>query len=361
MSYELDFLRVGENTKAGDAIAFRFWDPDGTEDNQIVCIVDGGYTQSGEDLKNHINKYYNTNAVDLVISTHPDSDHSGGLKHILEKMEVKRLWLHRPWHRTEGMADLFKDGRITDNSIKEKLKDGLESVYELEQIAISKQIEIKDHFQGLTEFDDSVYVLGPSEEYYDELIPEFRCTPEPKAEEQKSLIEKVVAKIKEIFETWTEDNLTDNSQTSAENNSSVILLLNLDGKLFLLTADAGIQALENAIDELEAIGLTYKDLHFIQIPHHGSKRNVGPNILNRMIGPVIGECSTNKYSCVSVAKEENTKHPAKAVLNAFRRRGVAVCSNKTGTYCKHSIDLPVRDGYSTAKVFEFYTSYEIEE
>lgn len=360
MSYELDFLQVGEKTKAGDAIAFRFWDSDDTEDNQIVCIVDAGYTQNGEDLKNHIEKHYKTSTVDLVISTHPDADHSGGLKYILENMDVKRLWMHRPWHRTEGIADLFQDGRITDNSIKEKLKDGLESVYELEQIAISKRIEIKDPFCGLSEFDDAVYVLGPSEEYYDELIPQFRCTPEP-AMEQKSFLEKVVAKIKQIFETWTEDILTDDANTSAENNSSVILLLNLDNKLFLLTSDAGIEALDKAMDEFESIGFTNKDICFLQVPHHGSKRNVGPTILDRMIGPVIGECDTNKSACVSTPKEENPKHPAKAVLNAFRRRGVGVSTPEGGNWCKHSSDIPVREGYSTAKVFEFFTSYEIEE
>lgn len=360
MGYELDFLPVGENSKAGDAITFRFWNPEETEENQIVCLVDGGYAVNGEKIQNHIKKFYKTNKIDLVISTHPDADHAGGLKYILENMEVGKLWLHRPWHRTQGIADLFKDGRVTDNSVKEKLKAGLDSVHELEQIALEKKIEIKDPFAGLNEFNSAVYVLSPSEEYYDELLLNFRSTPEP-ASESKGLFKSLVENFKKIIESWDLDNLSDDGETSAENNSSVVLLLKFDNKYFLLTADAGIPALNQAADKLETLGLSYSDISYIQVPHHGSRRNVGPLILNRLVGPIVGEGSVIKRGCVSISKEDNPKHPSKAVLNAFKRRGVGICNTKGGNICKHSDDIPIRENYSTAPTYDFFEAYEVAE
>ena len=53
----------------------------------------------------------------------------------------------------------------------------------------------------------------------------------------------------------------------------------------LFTADAGVPALEQAIGQLEVIGFDFNRLRIVQVPHHGSKRNVGPKILDRILGP----------------------------------------------------------------------------
>lgn len=162
MSYELDFLPVGEGSKSGDAILFRFWDDTKgeTEKNQKVCIIDGGYSENGEYIKKHIDKYYKTSVIDLVISTHPDLDHIGGLSYILENFEVKKLWLHRPWQNKyiNGLSDCFKDGRVTDNSVKNKLQEGLNKAYKLELLATRKQIPIEDPFTGTTAFDGAIKI-----------------------------------------------------------------------------------------------------------------------------------------------------------------------------------------------------------
>src|ERR1700728_1371929 len=97
MGYEIDFLPVGDKSKGGDAIALRYGDLFGSRDDQTVMIVDGGYTDNGEALVNHIGKYYKTDRVDFVVSTHPDQDHILGLKVVLENIKVGTLLMHRPW------------------------------------------------------------------------------------------------------------------------------------------------------------------------------------------------------------------------------------------------------------------------
>lgn len=366
MSYELDFLPVGENTKSGDAILFRFWDDtkDESEIDQKVCLIDGGYVENGEQIKQHMDKYYHTSTIDLVISTHPDLDHIGGLAYILENMDVKKLWMHRPWRNdiVDGLSDCFKDGRVTDNSIKNDLKEGLSKAYELEQLAISKNIPIEDPFTNLSEFDGVITVLSPDEEYYKKLLPEFRCTPEPADEQVKeSIITKVKNAIIKIFETWTCDKLENDPTTTAENNSSTVLLLKINSSQYiLLTSDAGVEPLQMVSEKLSTMGIKNNVVYY-QIPHHGSKHNVNSSLLDNLIGKIVDENTTiEKGACISVAKESDCKHPSQAVINAFVRRGIKPVLTQGKNLCKHSNDIPVRDGYVTAKQLEFCANYEVE-
>ena len=110
MGYEIDFLPVGEGEKSGDAIAIRFGNLHGKREEQKVIVVDGGFKESGEELVEHIKKHYNTDTVDLVISTHPDSDHSSGLEIVLDKLKVNHLWMHKPWEHADEIDNMFVSG-----------------------------------------------------------------------------------------------------------------------------------------------------------------------------------------------------------------------------------------------------------
>ncbi len=90
--YEVDFLKTNSD-RSGDAIAIRY--RIGT--TTTVHIVDGGFQETGEDVVQHVRQYYGTNYVDRVIVTHPDGDHAGGLRSVLEELEVSELWMLRPW------------------------------------------------------------------------------------------------------------------------------------------------------------------------------------------------------------------------------------------------------------------------
>jgi hypothetical protein len=65
----------------------------------------------------------------------------------------------------------------------------------------------------------------------------------------------------------------------------VISVLNVDSRVNIFTGDAGQISLARAMDELEGMGYEPGMCKFIQVPHHGSRRNVGPTILDRVLGP----------------------------------------------------------------------------
>ena len=53
-------------------------------------VIDGGTLDSGERLVNHIKTRTGPAGSHLVVSTHPDGDHSSGLTVVLEELEVER-------------------------------------------------------------------------------------------------------------------------------------------------------------------------------------------------------------------------------------------------------------------------------
>ncbi|MFH1904449.1 MAG: MBL fold metallo-hydrolase, partial [bacterium] len=108
MEYEVDFLPVGEESKGGDAIALRIWNPSEGFSSQFVMVIDGGTKNAGEALVEHIKKYYDTEDVDVVLATHCHSDHTSGLSVVLEKLKVKSLYMHKPWEHSENITNLFK-------------------------------------------------------------------------------------------------------------------------------------------------------------------------------------------------------------------------------------------------------------
>ena len=360
MGLEVDFLPVGDGEKCGDAISLRFGNLYGTRDEQTVVVIDGGFSETGEELVKHIKKYYGTEKVDLVISTHPDHDHISGLQVVLKKLQVEYLWMHLPWNHTKNIADMFKDGRVTDNGIRESLRKSLEDARELEKLANSRGITIIEPFTNISDSTQSIFVLAPTKKYYENLLPQFRGTPEPKFSDSafEKVLQNIRSSIKRVAESWGIETLIDKGETTAENNTSVILLLIVEGRILLFTADSGIPALTNAADLLDDSNIDIsKRLSFIQVPHHGSRRNVGPSILNRLIGPKQTHDKKKLTAYVSVSKNKTPKHPAKKVTNAFRRRGAYVYPT-SGSTIRHCFDAPKREGWESIDPLPFYEEVE---
>lgn len=343
VGYEIDFLPVGKGDRSGDAIAIRY----GTPGNYKIMVYDGGTKESGQLLVDHIKEHYKTSYVDYVVNSHPDNDHASGLSVVLEQMQVGELWIHQPWNYSEIIRNYFKDGRITDNSLAERLKNKMAAAYALEQLAEKKNIPIYAPFRGAVIGD--FVVLSPDENWYvHDLIPEFNKSPAQKAAEEraalsfadqffKSATEAAKQAIAWIEEKWHIESLREDVTTSAENESSVVLYGEMNGRGILLTGDAGVRALTATADFVESKNHSLPNiLRFIQVPHHGSRHNVSPTVLNRIIGNQKEQDDgvTTITAFVSAGKESTT-HPRQAVVNAFIRRGAKVVATQGSSKLHH--------------------------
>jgi len=160
-----------------------------------------------------------------------------------------------------------------------------------------------------------------------------------------------------IFENWELETLSENGETSAENESSVILYANIGGQGLLFTGDAGIQALSRSVDFAKLNQINLEDLRFSQMPHHGSRRNISPSLLDKILGPRVPHgYHKNKTAFVSASKTSDI-HPRKSVVNAYIRRGVSVHATQ-GNARRHSHNMPNRDGWVSSQPLLFNSQVE---
>lgn len=362
MAYEIDFIGVDSNksSKDADAICLRWKDGIPIFGPQLykVGVVDGGFEAHGDAMIKHMNQYYfddvegkkdsDEKVIDFMVITHPDQDHTIGLKKVLDYFNVQKIYMNRPWLYVDKLVDKVNDGRIKEGSLKRRLREKYKTIADLEDLAEEREIPIYEAFEG-TYIEDKLLILSPSRQFYLDLLVESEKTPLQESTEvqQNRMIGKITKRVKSfvlnLLETWDIETLREGESTSAENETSVVMRGNVNGSGFLLTGDAGIRALNNAIDYLEAIGENVlSDVSFYQIPHHGGRHNVSPSLLNRMLGEKVKEGDTkNKVALASVA--QNSDHPLKMVTNAYIRRGVEPYKTNGSVVYHHVGDMPERN------------------
>lgn len=257
MAYEIDFHPVGEGAKSGDAITLRYTDGG----YRRVMVIDGGYQSNGPKLRDHIQTFYQTNRVDHMVSTHPDNDHIGGLKTILEEMDVGTLWMHVPHLHASRIIGLFNSARWKAENLQVAMRHAYPTVDDLCNLAVARGVNVNFPFQG-----DKIgpfTVLTPTINMYEGLLPQFRDTPRQDLDLIKAigfLIQGVGRRVskaiqRHVIEGWWNETLRDGGMTAAENESSVVLYGDLGAGGILLTADAGLIALKAAADYADASGI----------------------------------------------------------------------------------------------------------
>lgn len=330
MDYEVEFLPVGDSN--GDAICLRY----GTKDSFWVHVVDGGFTDTAETVLDHIRDHYGKHVhINNMVLSHADNDHACGLVGVLKEMDVQTLWMNRPWLYASQIIDSFHGNWTLAGLIKE-IKDSHPYLVELEEIANSRGIPINSVFQGhqIGQF----YVLAPSEARYVKLLPDLGKTPQSYADKKGvigSIWEGAKGVIDKIREAVDIETLDENPPaTSASNETSLVQMGVFGEHRVLLTADVGPEGLREAVEYAKRAGL-YAQPTFVQVPHHGSRRNVTPSVLNEWLGQPLPDLNTKRgVAFCSIGKDADI-YPRKKVKNAFMRRGYPVHATRGWTKRYH--------------------------
>lgn len=263
------------------------------EENDIkdrLILVEGGNYGDGDKVIKHINTYYpDRKLVDLVIVTHPDDDHIGGLVKMLEVIKERRqdaiaigsFWVNDP----------SKHGYVPDdvkNNVKpETLKKRLRSAYNVNSDSTKNLLDLinelgiysEEAFAGEVGDDIPITILGPTKEYYTTLMPDFRGI-------NLNFKETVYADINTNYDE-RKDGKTNESlsptldatddDTSAPNRSSIIFVFTPnDNKKYLFTGDASVESFNNIPDYLKEY---YKNVTWLKVPHHGSAHNLNTQLI----------------------------------------------------------------------------------
>lgn len=331
MSYdgiEIDMLALGN----ADSILVTQW-------HGMSCtrvLVDGGNSGSFETVRGFLRGLGITH-LDHVVCTHPHDDHAGGLVPLVQDrtLSIGRVWCHIAQNHVQMAlveAALRRTGGLKRARI---ITESLATTTNLVEAAAARYIPVSEPFAGLEV--GPLTVVGPTPEYYGELVAQFGDADAIRSSEHLVTTAPTHAQAGLLLEALAiaTESLDDNPQTQPENNSSAILGMSHSSEIHLLTGDAGAQALACAA---EAYNLA--NCYWMQIPHHGSRRNITQALIEHF-NPTVA----------FVSAKGSVKHPRRAVVNAFKKTGCRVYSthypNETSLW-HHRGSVPHRDGYSTA-------------
>lgn len=354
MAFEIDLLPVGSKKKSGDCIAMRYGDLKNGGQDQTVIVIDGGYGCTWEDtLKPHLQKYYNCEYdgklhIDLVILSHPDQDHVSGLVEMANDgdVEIACVMMHKPWE--ELTPSWFKDGRITKESLKDKLGDAFEKAKELDdatKTVATAHLELGTY--GLN--NAHITILGPSPSFYKTCIANCEKTP-GQDDKVKNLPQSLANNEGLEFEPYIKGKITwnDAETTSPINESSLIVLFEYESVKILLTGDAGKEGLAQAINYAHVNNIQLNDCSIIKMPHHGSRKNVNPAIIDAFAGS-----KKVYYSCAS---DDLGHHPSQRLINLMDEKGFKQLST-SGKTLHWGDDAPDR-GWKRARTFNSFPQIE---
>jgi len=332
---EVDMLSLGD----ADCILVSFWG--GFSVHRV--LIDGGNKGDAATVREFLDGLQ-ISTVDDVLATHLHDDHSGGLIELLDddSLTFGKLWCHVPqWHVPDGNMGKVEDAlRKAGSSIEaESIRKALQTVRSL--YAISKRRGIAHEEPFANKVVGKLTVCSPTERFYDDLVIEMTDVENIMAEdvareryEARTALEEKVAKVLTGDESASSSLLTD-PHTSPENESSVVTGAVQGGNVLLFTSDAGTCALTNVVRDYQVAGL-----HWMQIPHHGSRRNLTDTLI-RTFAPKIAY----------VSAIGNVKHPRRAVVNAFKSQGTQVFSTHypNSEHLRYHVgSVPERFGYGPA-------------
>lgn len=348
--YEIDMLDV----KDADAFLIHFYDD---ANKEYIVLVDAGRYEDGEKVSKFIKETYGSNHVDLAICTHCDDDHFGGLLWMVEDMmnnpqtsvDIKEMWMNDPG--LHCWADDFErrtsDAR-TQSQAREvyTLQNGRNFIDTVDALLRSGNanagVKVREIFSddpgGYTAFDEVIEVIGPSLGYYEEQVVKFRhsmkvnkTSPATNDNDDDDAIEiDDAGNIKSV----TLDNATPDD--SPHNLSSIIFLFKpTAGKVYLFTGDAGEDSFKKLKHE-DAWG-RLKNIYWLKLPHHGSKRNITCAMINHF-RPTVAYATSKSYGTWL----------SKALVNALKQVKTRVYATNVNGSMLHN-KIKDRDGYSAAE------------
>lgn len=347
---EVDFLPASQS-QSGDCILLRVgsfsYDPR-QRNNQIVIMIDSGFSGCSNDIRRHLTEYYRTSRIDYVFITHPDADHISGLNTLLDdtSIDIGTIVVHDPWNHVNSVFSRTQDGRRTRKSIKGKFEETLkilDQVFEkMEKRRVPTQEAFAGGFLSLGEYE--LTILGPSKGYYEYVLMQFPGMDNEKMTRGPSIYEE------EIDWKFIDRFFLKNPDTSPKNNSSMVILISqkkscLNGfsemkePLFLFTGDAGTEALWKAVSFASESKLLVKGCKYMQLPHHGSLKNVNAALL--------GIVNAEKY--IVSASSVDLEHPSRLLVNYIRGiLGKPLYHINDSTMMQFGFGGPFRPGWGCA-------------
>lgn len=339
MDFSIDMLNVG------NADAIIIWFREGNSD--ALLFIDGGNKKDSDTIIKHyeeyIAPYITSNTPILFINTHPHKDHIGGLYDLVSyfKTKISIFYINNPdEYLTTFNKSLINDYFYKYGSTSKRIKafyESLDDASNLINLIDSYKINRSVYFSDVDLEHSLFQIKSPSMDFYAQQIQHFA---------ESSNLEKIATTIlaeesvNEVLEGVTPCKIVDEkNDNNAENISSAIIeITDSNNRNYLFTSDASVDSFISSMGN----GFNYTNYKIVQLPHHGSRRNINSNLI-KIFNPEQFWVSANG----------DQKHPRKAVLECVKKN-LPSCkiysTHKGGSKHINSTNgiFPERPGWTTA-------------
>jgi beta-lactamase superfamily II metal-dependent hydrolase len=302
----------------GDSILIKTFDENKDE---FIILIDGGTPATFDySLKKKLN---GISKINLLVLTHIDSDHIGGLirffkNSLIEKIEIDEIWINQPdskfnqatnekalisVRQAENLKVLIKKKKPYSKIREITIADNILNIKGLEFTILSPTVEIKDKFYEVWEKDQ----LNLKQ---DALKVDI-C-----------LGTKVYSKsLKELSEIDFKPHSSINSDIS--NSSSIAFVLKCPDVKLLFLADSRAEIITESLKQLGHKIETPLEVDYVKISHHGSLNNTSQELLslikssNYIISTNGGTASHKHPSRDTIARIVHKKNRDEKLLNIY--------------------------------------------
>ena len=261
----------------GDAIVIRI----DNDSNQILIVIDGGPNGCAE----RIADYYDTlGYIDLLILTHYDEDHIGGLlefigRHTRDKSElIGEIWVNGArviyFDKDENVSSY--DNAYTLASYINRMKD--KGIIKSFVYNINNSMEdVKHEGFELSILTPTSSCLEKLEANFKHYVDEHGLADDPDTDEQVSY-GRTKQDSKKSLESLAEEK--HKVTTTFMNKTSISFILYAEGKSIMMLGDADINEVEKKLKDIGYSKESPVHLNLVKLAHHGSKGNISKEFLD---------------------------------------------------------------------------------
>ena len=165
LKYEYEVLKVGD----ADAILIRHY----INGEPFIVLIDAGNAGDAAIIKKHLEDYYNSYYIDLAICTHPDSDHKDGFFNLLQDddITIETFWLTDPAQYLDvNDIQRYRNKENATKAVRKIWQKSTDANLNLIDLALNKCSKVESVTDGVKHPILPISIVGPSDEYYAEVV-----------------------------------------------------------------------------------------------------------------------------------------------------------------------------------------------
>jgi beta-lactamase superfamily II metal-dependent hydrolase len=312
---------------SGDSILIKTY----VEDNvEFIILIDGGTPSTFEySLKNHLKEI---TKIDLLVLTHIDNDHIGGLinffkNSLINKIKITEIWYNQPeveFYESKSGKALISVPQAEDWKalVKEKKKD----VVIKEITTENRKIDIS----GL-----KFIILSPTTEIKNKLYEIWLKDKEKTKDKEVSIKALISTSTPSYTKSLEELNKIDFKPEKSINNdiynsSSIAFLLKCPDLSFLLLADSRAEVISDNLKTLSYSETNPLEVDFVKVSHHGSLNNTSQELLSLI--------KSNNYLISTNGGASNHRHPSRETIARIVCKANRKNDSVLSIYTNYSVD-----------------------